>query len=57
MSISTGSVDHLGAAQPGHMAAHDRVLAEVEEYEYVRDTYQRERQGMRVLLTSGCAQL
>ena len=36
MSITTGSVDHsIVAAQPGHMAAHDRVLAEEDEYEYV----------------------
>lgn len=36
MSITTtGPVDSIVAAQPGHMAAHDRVLAEQDEYEYV----------------------
>lgn len=43
MSITTGSVDSIVAAQPGHMAAHDRVLAEEDEYEYV-EQHQREEQ-------------
>ena len=45
MSITTGSVDSIVAAQPGHMAAHDRVLAEAEEYEYVYQRHEEEGNG------------
>ena len=37
MSISTGAVEQR-LAQPGHMAAHDRLIVEQDEYEYASHT-------------------